>query len=59
MVKFYKANDFLIAPLIDRPILAIINCDVSDIVNDNNPDASVVLSSVKLIKEAFEKCIDV
>jgi len=41
-----------------KPILAIINGDVTDIVNDNNLGISVDPSNVGLIKEAFEKCID-
>jgi glycosyltransferase involved in cell wall biosynthesis len=41
-----------------RPILAIINGDVADIVNDNNLGISVDPSNVDLIKESFEKCID-
>jgi len=77
MAKFYKASDFLIVSLIDKPIfsvtvpaktqtyvaakkpiLAIINGDVADIVNDNNLGVSVDPSNVGFIKEAFEKCID-
>ena len=41
-----------------RPILAIINGDVADIVNDNNLGISVDPSNVGLIKETFKKCID-
>ena len=41
-----------------RPILAIINGDVANIVNDNNLGISVDPSNVDLIKESFEKCID-
>ena len=41
-----------------KPILAIINGDVADIVNDNNLGVSVNPSNVGLIKEAFEECID-
>ena len=77
MVKFYKASDFLIVSLIDKPIfsvtvpaktqtyisakkpiLAIINGDVANIVNDNNLGISVDPSNINLIKESFEKCID-
>jgi glycosyltransferase involved in cell wall biosynthesis len=77
MAKFYKASDFLIVSLIDKPIfsvtvpaktqtyiaakkpiLAIINGDVGDIVNDNNLGVSVDPSNINLIKESFEKCID-
>jgi len=77
MAKFYKASDFLIVSLIDkpifsvtvpaktqtyiaakRPILAIINGDVADIVNDNNLGISVDPSNVNLIKRTFKKCID-
>jgi glycosyltransferase involved in cell wall biosynthesis len=41
-----------------KPILAIINGDVADIVNDNSLGVSVDPSNLSLIKEAFEKCID-
>ena len=41
-----------------KPILAIINGDVADIVNDNNLGISIDPSNVGLIKEAFEKCVD-
>jgi glycosyltransferase involved in cell wall biosynthesis len=77
MAKFYKASDFLIVSLIDKPIfsvtvpaktqtyiaarkpiLAIINGDVADIVNNNNLGISADPSNVCLIKEAFQKCID-
>jgi glycosyltransferase involved in cell wall biosynthesis len=77
MAKCYKASDFLIVSLIDKPIfsvtvpaktqtyiaakkpiLAIINGDVGDIVNDNNLGVSVDPSNINLIKESFEKCID-
>jgi glycosyltransferase involved in cell wall biosynthesis len=77
MAKFYKASDFLIVSLIDKPIfsvtipaktqtyiaakkpiLAIINGDVADIVNDNNLGISTDPSNVFLIKDTFEKCID-
>ena len=77
MAKFYKASDFLIVSLIDKPIfsvtvpaktqtyiaarksiLAIINGDVADIVNDNNLGVSVDPSNINLIKESFEKCLD-
>jgi len=77
MAKFYKASDFLIVSLIDKPIfsvtvpaktqtyiaakkpiLAIINGDVADIVNDNNLGVCADPSNEGLIKEAFEKCID-
>jgi glycosyltransferase involved in cell wall biosynthesis len=42
-----------------KPILAIINGDVADIVNDNNLGICADPSNVGLIKEAFEKCIDI
>jgi len=77
MAKFYKASDFLIVSLIDKPIfsatipaktqtyiaakkpiLAIINGDVADIVNDNNLGISADPSDVELIRKTFEKCID-
>jgi glycosyltransferase involved in cell wall biosynthesis len=41
-----------------KPILAIINGDVADIVNDNNLGISVDPSNVGLIKDTFEKCIE-
>jgi glycosyltransferase involved in cell wall biosynthesis len=41
-----------------KPILAIINGDVADIVNANNLGICADPSNVGLIKEAFEKCID-
>lgn len=77
MAQFYKASDFLIVSLIDKPIfsvtvpaktqtyiaakkpiLAIINGDVADIVNDNNLGICADPSNEGLIKEAFEKCIN-
>jgi glycosyltransferase involved in cell wall biosynthesis len=77
MAKFYKASDFLILSLVNKPIfsvtvpaktqtyiaakkpiLAIINGDVADIVNNNNLGICVNPSNIVLIKEAFEKCID-
>ena len=77
MAKFYKASDFLIVSLIEKPIfsvtvpaktqtyiaakkpiLAIINGDVADIINDNNLGLSVDPSNIGLIKESFVKCID-
>jgi glycosyltransferase involved in cell wall biosynthesis len=77
MAKFYKASDFLIVSLINKPIfsvtvpaktqtyiaakkpiLAIINGDVADIVNDNNLGICADPSNVDLIKETFKKCID-
>lgn len=41
-----------------KPILAIINGDVADIVNDYNLGISVDPSNIGLIKETFKKCID-
>ena len=41
-----------------KPILAIINGDVADIVNDNNLGICADPSNEGLIKESFEKCID-
>jgi len=41
-----------------KPILAIINGDVADIVNDNNLGVCVDPSNIGLIKETFKKCID-
>jgi glycosyltransferase involved in cell wall biosynthesis len=41
-----------------KPILAIINGDVADIVNDNSLGVCADPSNVELIKETLEKCID-
>ena len=41
-----------------KPILAIINGDVADIVNYNKLGVCADPSNVDVIKEAFEKCID-
>jgi glycosyltransferase involved in cell wall biosynthesis len=41
-----------------KPILAIINGDVVDIVNTNSLGITADPSNIGLIKEAFEKCID-
>lgn len=41
-----------------KPILAIINGDVADIVNDNSLGVCADPSNVELIKKSFEKCID-
>jgi glycosyltransferase involved in cell wall biosynthesis len=41
-----------------KPILAIINGAVSDIVNENNLGISVNPSDIELITKAFIKCID-
>jgi glycosyltransferase involved in cell wall biosynthesis len=41
-----------------KPILAIINGDVADIVNDNSLGVCADPSNVELIKGAFERCID-
>jgi len=41
-----------------KPILAIINGDVVDIVNDNKLGICADPSNVVIIKDAFEKCID-
>ena len=41
-----------------KPILAIINGDVADIINDNKLGICVDPSNLGLIKEAFERCID-
>jgi glycosyltransferase involved in cell wall biosynthesis len=41
-----------------KPILAIINGDVADIVNDNKLGVCADPSNVGLITKAFEKCID-
>ncbi len=41
-----------------KPILAIINGEVADIVNDNNLGVCVDPSDIVIIKEAFEKCIN-
>lgn len=44
--------------LAKKPILAIINGETADIVNDNNLGVSVDPSNVRLIIETFKKCID-
>ena len=41
-----------------KPILAIINGDVADIVNDNKLGVCADPSNIVIIKKAFEKCID-
>ena len=41
-----------------KPILAIINGDVADLVSDNNLGVCANPSDIDLIKEAFVKCID-
>jgi len=41
-----------------KPILAVINGDVANIVESNNLGVSVDPSNVHLIKKVFEKCID-
>jgi len=41
-----------------KPILAIVNGDVADIVGDNSLGICVDPSNVMLIKKAFEKCVD-
>ena len=41
-----------------KPILAIIKGDSADIVNDNNLGISADPANVTLIKELFQKCID-
>ena len=43
---------------VKKPILAIINGDVADIVNNNNLGISVDPSNLNAIKKAFERCID-
>jgi len=77
MAKYYKASDFLIISLIDKPIfsvtvpakiqtyieakkpiLAIINGDVADIVINNNLGLYAHPSDLSSITEVFKKCID-
>lgn len=41
-----------------KPILAVINGDVADIVKDNNLGVCAEPSDITKIKEAFKKCID-
>ena len=50
-----KLQTYIVAK---KPILAIINGETADIVNDNNLGVSVDPSNVHLIKETFKKCID-
>ena len=76
MSSFYKASDFLIVSLVDkpifsitvpaktqtyiaakRPILAIINGDTSDIINDNSLGLSANPSEVHEISSLFKRCI--
>ena len=77
MAKYYKASDFLIISLIDKPIfavtvpaklqtyiaakkpiLAIINGDVADIVRDNNLGLYENPADLSSITALFKKCID-
>jgi glycosyltransferase involved in cell wall biosynthesis len=77
MASFYKASDFLIISLIDKPIfrvtvpaktqtyiaaqkpiLAIINGDVADIIKENNLGICADPSDLNKIKKAFIECID-
>lgn len=77
MASYYKASDFLIISLIDKPIfsvtvpaktqtyiaakkpiLAIIKGDVAKIVNDNGLGVCSDPSNIDLIKNAYERCID-
>ena len=41
-----------------KPILALINGDVADIVKDNNLGVCAEPSNINKIKEAFKRCID-
>ena len=50
-----KLQTYIVAK---KPILAIINGETADIVNDNNLGVSVDPSNVRLIIETFKKCID-
>lgn len=43
---------------VKKPILAIINGDVADIVNDNNLGICIDPDNITLIKQTFQKCID-
>lgn len=77
IAKYYKASDFLIVSLIDKPIfslivpsklqtyisvkkpiLAIINGDTADIVNENNLGLCANPSSISDIADKFRKCIE-
>lgn len=77
MYKYFKASDFLIVSLVDKPIfsltvpakvqtyiaankpiLAVINGDASDIIKDNNLGYCAKPDDISEIKEAFIKCID-
>ena len=77
MSRYYKASDFLIISLIDKPIfevtvpaktqtyiaakkpiLAIINGDVAEIVKENKLGVCANPSDIQNIRSAFEKCIN-
>ena len=78
MAKYFKASDFLIVSLIDKPIfsvtvpaktqtyiathkpiLAIINGDVADIIKEYNLGFVAHPSDLKEIKHIFENAIDI
>ncbi|WP_373034644.1 glycosyltransferase family 4 protein [Sulfurimonas sp.] len=77
MYKYFRASDFLIVSLVDKPIfsltvpakiqtyiaankpiLAIINGDASDIIKDNNLGYYAKPDDISEIKKIFIKCID-
>ena len=77
MAKYYKASDFLIVSLIDKPIfnvtvpaktqtyilakkpiIAIVNGDTADIIEDNNLGYCAKPNDLEEIKDVFMKAID-
>jgi glycosyltransferase involved in cell wall biosynthesis len=77
MASYYKASDFLIISLIDKPIfsatvpaktqtyiaakkpiLAIINGDTANIVEDNNLGLCADPSKIDMIVDIFQQCIN-
>ena len=77
MYKYFKASDFLIVSLVDKPIfsltvpakvqtyiaankpiLAILNGDASDIIEDNNLGYFAKPNDIPEIKKVFLKCIN-
>jgi len=78
MASYYKASDFLIISLIDKPIfsvtvpaklqtyiaakkpiLAIINGDTANIIQDNNLGLCANPSKVDAISTLFQRCIEI
>jgi len=77
MARYYKASDFLIVSLIDKPIfevtvpaktqtyilakkpiIAIVNGDTADIIEDNNLGYCAKPNDLEEIKDVFMKAID-